>query len=260
MWGYSEKLQATGITQPPSVPNIIFGGLNSCFAKLFWCFQKSTPLSYQHTKKINSYSLPYFKYSIWHSMNFLTTFNALIFFFKIYSSLELTIGLQTRPWVQRDERTETQGYPRRAQSSCLCGEGVRLGTGKWDKYKTDSQKAKPFHYHQPMVCLLRYANGCGSCSGHKGAAFFFHWLPLLRGACSVSLRQGHLHCTRHCWELWGLPAWQCWTEQTVFFSDCTKLNLDCGAEIYIYFIIDFIKPSTRKQKLWATQHLKRCWE
>lgn len=65
---------------------------------------------------------------------------------------------------------------------------------------------------------------------------------------------------RHCWELWGLPAWHCWTEQTVFFSDCTKLNLDYGAEIYIYFIIDFIKSSTRKQKLWAMQHLNRSWE
>lgn len=37
----------------------------------------------------------------------------------------------------------------------------------------------------------------------------------------------------------------------VFFSDCTKLNLDYGAEIYIYFIIDLIKSSMRKQKLWA---------
>lgn len=37
----------------------------------------------------------------------------------------------------------------------------------------------------------------------------------------------------------------------VFFSDCTKLNWDYGAEIYIYFIIDLIKSSIRKQKLWT---------
>lgn len=107
-----------------------------------------------------------------------------------------------------------------------------------------------------MVCLLSYANDWGSgCSGHKGAAICFHWMPLPGGAHSVSLRQGHLHSTSTAGSCEVFQPGTVEHSRAVFFSHCTKLNWDYGAEIYIYFIIDLIKSSIRKQKLWAMQHL-----
>lgn len=157
------------------------------------------------------------------------------------------------------------GFSQKSQSSS--GEGASLGTGKWDKYKTDSQETMPFHYHRPVVCLLRYANGCGSCClGHGGAAVCSRWMPLPRGARSVSLRQGHQHCTRDCWELQGLPAWPCWTEQGCLFLWLYQIKLGLWSWNLYLFHYWFNKIFYQKAEivdhvtLKLINYLNRSWE
>lgn len=137
-------------------------------------------LAYQKDKSFHS--LSFFKYSIWHKEWFFKTIsNALIFPSKRYPSLEST-DFKHSP-EPRGLENRDPCLPRRAHSSRLCGEGASWGAGKWDKYKTDPQNQMPFHYHCPMVCLLRYASCRGSyCLGHGEAGFCSHWVTLPRGS------------------------------------------------------------------------------
>lgn len=206
MWRLWEKLQVTGICLSPSVPNIHFGGLNSCFAQLFGSGKKATPLSCWHTKKIN----PSTVYLSWN-----TVFGMKSDLFKLFLMLWFSLQKDTPVWSLPQTSNTPQSPEDWRRETCVFPEDptpafVGNRQAEAQASETDIKKNAlllPLSYGMlAEICQWSWELLLGAWGG---------WilLPCLEAACSISLGQGCQHCTRCCHEQESLPAWHCRTEQ-----------------------------------------------